>query len=83
MKQKQNYKNNRGGGFGDTVMKLGAGLALTYIGGYVARGIKKAVTDTRWWREDVKPRIEKKYNDFEDARDEAIDSVKGMFNKKD
>ena len=83
MKQKQNYKNNRGGGFGDTAMKFGAGLVLAYAGGYIARGIKKAVTDTKWWKTKASPWIEKKYNDFEDKRDEAIDSVKGMFNKKD
>jgi hypothetical protein len=83
MKQKRNYKNNKGGGYGDTAMKIGASLALAYVGGYVARGIKKAVTDTKWWKTEVSPWIEKKYNDLEDKRDEAIDSVKEMFNKKD
>ena len=81
MKQKTNYKNNSRGGYGDTAAKFATGLALAYIGGWVARGIKKAVVETKFWQEKAGPWIEKKYNDFEDARDEAIDSVKGMFNK--
>lgn len=80
MKQKTNYKNSRGG-YGDTAMKLVTGVALTYIGGYIARGVKKVVVDTKFWQEKASPWVEKKYNDFEDARDEAIDSVKGVFNK--
>lgn len=83
MKQKTNYKNNNSrGSYGDTAAKVVTGLALTYIGGYIARGIKKAVVETKFWRDKASPWIEKKYNDFEDARDEAIDSVKGMFNNK-
>ena len=80
MRKKQNYK--RGGGFGDTAMQIGSKLALAWLGGYLARGVVKVVVETKDWREKARPWIEKKYNDFEDARDEAIDCVKGMFNNK-
>lgn len=81
MKQKQNYKNNRGGGIIDIIIKFIASLILTYIGGYLARGLVKIVTDTEWWKKDVKPRIKKGYNDFEDARDEAIDKLTNKIKK--
>lgn len=81
MKQKTNYKNNSRGGLGDTAMKFGASLILTYIGGFAARGIKKFVVERKVWKNKVGPELEKTYNDLEDARDKFIDSVKGMFNK--
>ena len=81
MKQKTNYKNSGRGGYRDTAAKFATGLALTYFGGWAARGMKKAVVETKFWQEKAGPWLEKKYNDFEDTRDEAIDSIKGMFNK--
>lgn len=80
MKKKQNYK--RGGGLGDTAVKLGSTLVVAYVGGYIARGIKKAVVETKFWQEKAGPWIEKKYNDLEDMRDQAIDNVRGIINKK-
>lgn len=79
MKRKQNYR--RGGGFGDTAMEWGSKIALAWLGGYLARGIVKVVVDTKTWQEKASPWIKKTYNDAEDLRDEAIDSVKGVINK--
>lgn len=80
--KRKNFKNNKSnGGVVDTAVSFGSGLLITYLGGWAARGITKVVVESDCWQEKVGPWFKKKYNKFEDLRDEAIDSVKRKFKK--
>ncbi len=74
--------SNQKMGVGDIVIAGTLGLAVTAVTSWVARGVKHAVTTTNWWQNKAYPWIDKTYNKCEDWRDEAIDEVKEMFNKK-
>ena len=58
------------------------GIGVTYVSGWIARGVKHAITETKWWQEKAHPTIEENYNKFEDWRDDQIDKISKVFKKK-
>ena len=79
--KRNNYSKNKVS-VGDMIITGTLGLVVTAGVGWIARGVKHAVTSTNWWQNKAYPWIDKTYNKCEDWRDEAIDEVKEMFNKK-
>lgn len=76
----KNYSRNKGR-MKDSVICGAIGLAVSYAAGYVVRGVTYAITETNTWKNKIYPRIERTYNELEDARDNAIDRVKKFINK--
>ena len=80
--KRKNFKNNKSkGGIVDIVVSAGSSLLVMYLGGVAARGFTKIVVETEDWQKGLKPQIKKFYNDVEDFRDNAIDSIKSKLKK--
>jgi mannose/fructose/N-acetylgalactosamine-specific phosphotransferase system component IID len=67
---------------GESIVAGTISLIVTMAASWVARGGEYAITSSKRWKEKIYPWIKKTYNKCEDWRDEAIDEVKEMFNKK-
>ena len=79
--KKNNYSKNKVS-VGDMIITGTLEVVVAAAVGWTVRGVKHFIESTNWWQNKARPWIKKTYNKCEDWRDEAIDEVKEMFNKK-
>jgi hypothetical protein len=79
---KKNLKSSNKMTVGESIVAGTISLIVTVVASWAARGGEYAITSSKMWKEKIYPWIDKTYNKCEDWRDEAIDEVKEMFNKK-